>query len=65
VRDESERRIAMPNLLWAVAAFLVVMWMFGFALHVTGGGLIHFLLVLALIAVAVRLLMGGQSRWAA
>jgi hypothetical protein len=45
------------NLLWAVVVVLVVLWLFGFAMHV-GGGLIHLLLVVALVVVVVRLISG-------
>ena len=34
----------MPNLLWTIAAILFVMWLLGFALHFTLGGLLHILL---------------------
>jgi hypothetical protein len=46
------------NLLWAVAVVFVVLWMVGFlAFHVTTG-LIHVLLVLAVVAVVFRLVSG-------
>ena len=48
------------NLLWAVACVFVVLWMVGFlAFHVTSG-LIHVLLVLAVVAVVFRLVSGRQ-----
>ncbi|MGD0674083.1 MAG: lmo0937 family membrane protein [Polyangiaceae bacterium] len=47
----------MLNLLWGVAGILVVLWMLGFALHVAGG-LIHILLVLAVVSVLVRFIAG-------
>jgi len=50
----------MANLLWAIAALLLVMWVLGFAFHVTLGGFIHFLLVLELVAVLVRFIMGHR-----
>jgi hypothetical protein len=50
----------MLNLLWAVAVILFVMWMLGFALHFTLGGLLHALLVLAIIAVLVRIILGRR-----
>jgi hypothetical protein len=49
----------MLNLLWALAVFLVVMWMLGFAFHVAGG-LIHLLLVVAVIVVLVRIITGRR-----
>jgi hypothetical protein len=50
----------MLNLLWAIAAILLVMWLLGFALQVSAGGLIHLLLVLAVISVLVRIIMGRR-----
>jgi len=49
----------MLNLLWIVAVLLAVMWVFGFALNF-GGGLIHLLIVLAVISVLVRIIMGHR-----
>jgi Family of unknown function (DUF5670) len=45
------------NLLWGLVVILVVLWLLGFSLHV-GGGLIHLLLVIAVIVVVVRLVTG-------
>lgn len=50
----------MLNRLWLVAGVLFVMWMLGFALHVTVGGFIHVLLVLAVIAVLFRIIAGRR-----
>jgi hypothetical protein len=50
----------MINLLWAVAAIFLVLWLVGFALHFTVGGLLHLLLVLAIISVLVRIIMGRR-----
>jgi hypothetical protein len=50
---------AMLSLLWIVAVLFAVMWMFGFALHF-GGGLIHLLIVLAVISVLARIIMGHR-----
>lgn len=44
----------------AVAAILLVMWLLGMLTHTTLGGLIHILLILALIAVVVRLIQGRR-----
>jgi Family of unknown function (DUF5670) len=58
--DGGKEDVAM-NLLWAVAVVFVVLWMVGFlALHVTTG-LIHVLLVLAVVAVAFRLVSGRRT----
>ena len=48
----------MLNLLWAVAVILFVMWLLGVGLHVASGGLIHLLLVVAVIVIVVRLVTG-------
>jgi hypothetical protein len=47
------------TMLEAIIVFLVVLWLFGFfAVHI-GGGLIHLLLVLAVIVLIIRLLRGS------
>jgi hypothetical protein len=48
------------NLLWALAVVLVVMWMFGFGFFHVSTGLIHLLLVLAVVSVLVRIIMGRR-----
>jgi Family of unknown function (DUF5670) len=47
----------MVNLIWTGVVVLFVLWILGFALHV-GGGLIHLLIVLALIGLAYNLITG-------
>lgn len=46
-------------MLWSLVVLLLVLWVLGFALHVAGG-LIHILLVIALIIVVFRLLSGRR-----
>jgi hypothetical protein len=48
------------NLLWALAVLFVVLWLFGFSLHI-GAGFIHILLVLAVAVVLVRLVTGRRA----
>jgi hypothetical protein len=43
------------NIFWILAIILFVCWIGGFAFHV-GGGLIHILLVVAVIVVVWRLM---------
>ena len=50
----------MPNLLWTLAVVFLVLWLLGFALHFTLGGLIHVLLVLAIISILVRIVTGRR-----
>lgn len=47
----------MSNVLWGIAVALVMIWLLGFALHVTLGGFIHVLLVLAIISVLARFIV--------
>jgi hypothetical protein len=50
----------MAGLLWAVIVVLFVLWILGFALHF-GGGLIHLLLVIAVILILVNFLTGRRA----
>lgn len=52
----------MLNLLWIIAAVLVVLWAIGLATSYTMGGLIYGLLFLAIVAVLVRLIVGHRAR---
>jgi hypothetical protein len=45
------------NLIWTVVVVLLVLWLLGFSINL-GGGLIHLLLVLALIGIVYNLLTG-------
>ena len=47
----------MGNILYVIAVFLVVCWLIGFVAYGVGG-LIHLLLVFAVIAVLLRLIKG-------
>ena len=44
-------------MLWTIAVILIALWLLGVIVHV-GGGLIHVLLVIAIIVVLVRLFTG-------
>jgi hypothetical protein len=47
-------------MIWTLAVILFILWLLGaFAFHV-GGGLIHLLLVLAVIVVLYRLITGRR-----
>ncbi|HVT01407.1 MAG TPA: lmo0937 family membrane protein [Patescibacteria group bacterium] len=45
-------------MLEIIAAILIIAWLGGFALHIAGG-LIHILLVLAIIIIAIRFIRGN------
>lgn len=49
----------MLNIIWFVVVILVVLWALGFAVNI-GGGLVHLLLVLALIGVVYNLFIGRR-----
>ena len=48
-------------MLWTIAVILAVLWLLGMVSSYTMGGLIHILLVLAIIAVVVNLLRGRKT----
>ena len=47
-------------MLWTIIAVLLVMWLLGFGFHV-GGGLIHLLLVCAVVVLVYNLITGRRS----
>ncbi len=49
----------MGNLLYVVAVFLIIIWAIGFIGYSVGGS-IHILLVIAVIAIILRLIQGGR-----
>lgn len=46
-------------MLWTIVVILLVLWLLGFALDVVGG-LVHILLVVALVVIVLRLLSGRR-----
>jgi uncharacterized membrane protein len=47
-------------MLWTIAVILFILWALGFFAFSVGGGLIHILLVIALIVVVYRLITGRR-----
>jgi hypothetical protein len=47
-------------MLWTLAFILLVLWLLGIITSYTAGGLIHILLVVALVVVVIRLLQGRR-----
>ena len=45
-------------MLWTIAVILVIMWILGMVTSYTLGGLLHVLLLLAVIAVLIRIIQG-------
>ena len=47
-------------MLWTLMIVLLVLWLLGFSLHV-GGGLIHILLVIAVVVLVYNLITGRRT----
>ena len=45
-------------MLWTIAVILLILWLLGAFVFPVGGGLIHILLVIAVIVVIYRLITG-------
>lgn len=50
----------MANLIWTIIVVLFVLWLAGFLLHI-GGGLIHLVLVVAVVLLVFNLLTKGRA----
>jgi cell division protein FtsB len=48
------------NMLWTILVVLAILWLLGFSLHL-GGGLIHLLLVVALVILVINVVSGRRS----
>lgn len=46
-------------MLWTIVVLLLILWLLGFTMHVAGG-LVHVLLVVALVVIVLRLLTGRR-----
>ncbi len=47
-------------MLWTLAVILFILWLLGFFVVHVGGGLIHLLLVIAIVVVLVRVITGRR-----
>ena len=47
-------------MLWTILVVLLILWLLGFSLHV-GGGLIHILLVVAVVVLVINLISGRRT----
>ncbi len=47
-------------MLWTIAVILVILWLLGFFVVHVGGGLIHLLLVIAVIVIIWQLVTGRR-----
>ena len=48
------------SMLWTIIVILIVLWLLGFIGHI-GGGLIHLLLVIAVVILIINLLQGRRG----
>jgi hypothetical protein len=48
-------------MLWTIALILFILWILGFGVFHVAGGLIHLLLVLAVIAIIYNLVAGRRA----
>jgi predicted ferric reductase len=58
VNKQSKKHI-MGNLLYIIAVILIIGWLIGFVGY-HAGGLIHILLVIAIVAILLRLIRGDR-----
>lgn len=57
VTSLSQRGFAM---LWTIAIVILILWLLGFSLDIAGG-LIHLLLIVALVVIVVQFLRGRRG----
>lgn len=48
-------------MLWGIAVILVVLWLLGFAVFHVAGGLIHVLIVIAVIVIIYQFVTGRRA----
>lgn len=48
-------------MLYTIAVILIILWLLGLVSSYTMGGLIHILLVIAIIVVLLRVIRGGKA----
>jgi Family of unknown function (DUF5670) len=47
-------------MLWTIFVILLILWLLGFTLHI-GGGLIHILIVVAVVVLIINLISGRRT----
>jgi hypothetical protein len=47
-------------MLWTLAVILLVLWMLGLVTSYTMGGLVHVLLVVALVVIVIQIIQGRR-----
>ena len=54
---ENGHKRSMASILWTIISVLFILWLLGFLLHF-GGGLIHLILLAAVVLVVINLITG-------
>lgn len=63
LEESIQKRITkeLNNMLWTICVILFVLWALGMVTSYTMGGLLHILLVVALVVVVINLIQGRRS----
>jgi hypothetical protein len=48
-------------MLYAIAVVLIILWLLGLVTSITAGGLIHVLLVIAIVVIPLRVIGGSRG----
>jgi hypothetical protein len=48
-------------MLWTIVVILVILWILGLATSYTAGGLIHILLVIAIVVILINVISGRRA----
>ena len=54
------RCLGVKRMLWTIFAILLILWLLGWGFHIAGG-LIHLLLVIAVIVLIINLVTGRRA----
>jgi hypothetical protein len=60
-KKKEQASMGILSILWTIVVILFVLWLLGLLLHI-GGGLIHILLIIAVIVVVYNLITHARSR---
>ena len=48
-------------MLWTIVVILIILWILGLATSYTAGGLIHILLVIAIVVILINVISGRRA----
>ena len=60
MEGQTPHPIVEPTMLWTLAVILIILWLLGFTVFHVAGGLIHLLLVVAVVVIIFRLVTGRR-----